>query len=78
MRAEAEAAALTSTSLRERWRELGAGGAAWVRVGGALAGGRAGLRLRLQVLPGVRGVLLLLEELPKAFFPGRGRLRGRE
>lgn len=47
VREEAEAAALTSTSLRERWRELGAGVAAGVRVGGALAGGRTKLCLPL-------------------------------
>lgn len=39
MRAEAVAAALTSTSLRERWREPVDGATAWARVGGALAEG---------------------------------------
>lgn len=40
MRAVAVAAALTSTSLRERWREPGEEAAAGVRVWAALAGGR--------------------------------------
>lgn len=47
VREEAVAAALTSTSLRERCRELGAGAAAGVRGGGALAGGRTELCLPL-------------------------------
>lgn len=47
VREEAEAAAFTSTSLRERWRELGGGAVGGALVGGALAGGREELRLTL-------------------------------
>lgn len=42
VREEAEAAAFTSTSLRERWRELGGGAVGGALVGGALAGGGDG------------------------------------
>lgn len=45
VRAVAVAAALTSTSLRERWRELGLGAAAGVRVWAALAGQRRNIQI---------------------------------